>query len=402
MGNVFFNGDDGVIFRPDDELVYFKVAGTIEYLTGYTVEVGIYNSSYNKLTLLNDNIVVHDRTQLVPGAYEGTTSTLGISLTNFDRYLDDYTYYSTISEFHTNVKIDNTHYLLAYLSGSTPESSELLTFSTDTTGGTITNIDSLQGLDFITDLHKIDNNNYAGLSSKYYKDYSVDGLYDNITLQTSLSVDPTSGFLKSSQFNSTHFFTAYNDDSIHRTKYNTVVYNSLTASTINTYIDNTGSVLTNCNCVLVLNDNITISASIYTSGVGNYWNLNLFSIDVSYNITHQTDESLVIDRVDMTYSHLEESYLVKIDDDNFLFVDSSRYDLSGTTYRYNTFRLFKVDGYNMTEVDRYDDSIWFSKTFPLATIKDVISLGDNNYLYLRSGETTTQIVEKWNILKITP
>lgn len=264
--------------------------------------------------------------------------------------VDNLEHDSVNGTYNSIVQIDATHYIVAYKGSGT--TGQIVTFSIDADGGNITEIDQLQHEGTFCEwnsLIKIDATHFAlayeGASSRgRIKTFSIDGSYGTITELDSLQHDATQTEYNSLiLIDSTHFALAY-------------AFGGTTSGKIKTFSIDGSHVITEMNSLthnsgrsqwnsLVLIDSthfILAYAGIDVDGF-----IKTFSIDGSFVITE-------IDELEHDTSEGSRNSLVLIDSTHFILAYRGTVDSDGVI------TTFSIDGSHIiTKID----SIVFESNF---------------------------------------
>ncbi len=284
-------------------------------------------------------------------AYAGVDSDGFIKTFSVDALMDNITeidsleHDTTGSGFNSIVKIDSTHFILAYQQGA---NGIIKTFSIDGAYGTITQIDSLTHEAvrcFTNSLIMIDSTHFAlayqGVDNDgYIKTFSIDGAYGSITQIDSLEHDIIQGKSNSLVLiDATHFILAYSsfgggtDSATIKTFSIDGSYGSITV--IDTLIHD---VVDGEHNSLIMIDSTHFAVAY--SGVDDDGFIKTFSIDGSYGSITEID-SLEHETAQGNYTSL-------------ILVDSTHFMLAYTklTATDNVIKAFEIDSsYIITQTD---------------------------------------------------
>ena len=276
-------------------------------------------------------------------------------ITTIDTEIQD----AIFSSFNSVVRIDDTHFILAYQGSN---EGNIKTFSCDSDGDNITLIDSFQFLatsptylSFIM----IDTTHYALAyagdgTDGFIKTFSIDGSYDNIALIDTEEHDAVYGEHNSLvKIDSTHLALAY------RGEYN---YGYIKTFSIDSSADNItqiDSLQHDTICLttsLVLIDSTHLALA-YRGGASYYGYIKTFSFDGSYDNITQIDS-------------LEHD--TRGQDNSLLLIDSTHLILActGPTYAKGSITTFSIDSSqdNITLIDRLEHEASFCIYSSLAEI----------------------------------
>ena len=322
-------------------------------------------------------------------AYCDTTADIGYLQTfSIDSLADNITkiasveYDATNGEFPSLIKIDATHFILAF-GGTADRDGYLKTFSIDASYENITEIASLEhdtSWGLYNSLVKIDATHfilayYGGTGVGHLKTFSIDASYENITEIDDLTLDTSGGAYNSLvKIDATHFILAYygNDgDGFIKTFSIDGSYDNITE--IDSLEHDTSSALFSSLVIL----NSTHFALVYLTSSSHYGYIKTFSIDGSYDNITQIDS--------LQYSTDAGSCcLVNIDSTHVILEFANYSDYTGIV------KVFSIDSnYDITEKSSMEHN---PKVF--AQSMSFIHIDSNHFIFaFGNGDNGSAIVE---------